>query len=188
MLGGRIDERLRGALKDKGRPGSGRTRKGVDRRWAGAAAGVAGLLAVGVSAWVLWPSPEVEPRPREYADVTACLLTDGGGIAGERVAPVWAGMTAASERTRGQVRYLEVTGDQTVDNAKTFVGTLVLGRCAVIVAAPGIADEAVRALVDTYQQQKFLVVGGAEPRAGNLSRVEPAEVESAVGERLAPGR
>lgn len=144
--------------------------------------------------WVLWPSPPAEPRAREYRDVTACLLTDRAGVAGAQAAPVWAGMQAASARTHGQVRFLAVTGAQTVDNAETFAGSLVLGRCAVIVAEPGIADGAVRAVAGRHPEQRFVVVGGAAVSAGNVSRVDgspasdvPAQVSAAVGDRLAAG-
>ncbi|MFI1987702.1 hypothetical protein [Actinoplanes sp. NPDC020271] len=144
------------------------------------AGGVAGLLAVAGVVWSAWPADEAEPRPREYADVTACLLTDQKGVAGAAAAPVWASMQAASERTLGQVQYLAVSGEQSVANAQTFVGTLVLGRCAVIVAAPGIADDAVRAVAGQQVQQKFVVVGGAEPTTANVSRVDPGQLTSVI--------
>ncbi|WP_433793702.1 hypothetical protein [Actinoplanes sp. CA-252034] len=186
MLGGRIDKRLRGSLKNK----RGRTPLVWSRaRTAALVGGVAAILVIGLLGWYLWPSPEVEPRPREYRDATACLLTDAQGVTGEKAAPVWAGMQAASERTHGQVRYLAVSGDQTVDNAKTFVGTFVLGRCALIVAAPGVADEAVRAAAGTYSQQSFAVVGGPKPLESNVTRVDDADLQGAVstlvGDRLA---
>jgi hypothetical protein len=153
--------------------------------------GLAAVLAVALSAWALWPAPDVEPRAREYRDVTACLLTDRQGVTGPNAVPVWAGMQTASARTHGQVRYLAVTGDQSVANAQAFAGTLVAGRCAVIVAAPGIADGAVRALAGHYPAQQFLVVGGASPATRNVSRVAysstsdiPARVSTAVGDRL----
>ena len=123
--------------------------------------------------------------------MTACLLTDGRGVAGPDAAPVWAGMQAASARTHGQVRYLAVTGEQSVANAQTFAGTLVAGRCAVIAAVPGIADSAVRALAGQHPAQQFLVVGGASPATRNVSQVAysstsdiPAQVSAAVGDRL----
>ena len=186
MLGGRIDERLRGSMKRQWR----RPRFRRPRRVWLLAGGGAVLLAVLV--WALWPSPQVEPRARQYRDVTACLLTGEAGVTGAQAAPVWAGMQAASARTHGQVRFLAVTGAQTVDNAKTFAGSLLLGRCAVIVAEPGIADGAVRAVAGQHPQQRFVVVGGAAPSAGNVSRVDgsspsdiTAQVSTTVGDQLA---
>jgi hypothetical protein len=68
----------------------------------------------------------------------------------------------------------------------------VLGRCAVIVAEPGIADGAVRAVAGQHPEQRFVVVGGAVPSAGNVSRVDAssasgvtAQVSATVGDRLA---
>jgi hypothetical protein len=148
------------------------------------AGGAVAIVVAALLAWALWPAPE-EPRPREYRAVTACLLTDGQGVAGARAAPVWAGMQAASGRTLGQVRYLAVSGDQTVANAQTFVAALVLGRCAVIVAAPGIADGAVRAIAAQHPQQQFLVVGGEAAPAPNVTRIEGPDVADVVGARLA---
>ena len=159
------------------------------RRWL-IAGGVTVLLAVLI--WVLWPSPQAEPRARQYRDVTACLLTGQAGVTGAQAAPVWAGLQAASARTHGQVRFLEVTGDQTVDNAKSFAGSLVLGRCSVIVAEPGIADGAVRAVAGEHPEQQFVVVGGAAPSVRNVSRIDgssasdiTAQVSATVGDRLA---
>lgn len=147
------------------------------------AGGVAAIVVAALLAWALWPAPK-EPRPREYRAATACLLTDRQGVAGTQAAPVWAGMQAASGRTRGQVRYLAVSGDQTVANAQTFVGALVLGRCGVIVAAPGIADETVRAIAAQHPQQQFLVVGGEPAPAPNVTRIEGPDVADVVGKSL----
>jgi hypothetical protein len=154
--------------------------------------GLAAVLAVMLLTWAMWPAPDVEPRAREYRDVTACLLTDQQGVAGPDAAPVWAGMQSASAQTHGQVRYLAVTGEQSVPNAQTFAGTLVAGRCTIIVATPGIADGAIRALAGHYPAQQFLVVGGASPASPNLFQIGnsstsdiPTQVSSAIGDRLA---
>lgn len=142
------------------------------------------LLAAVVLVWALWPAGETEPRPRAYRDVTACLLTDGKALAGPSAAAVWSGMQAASAKTHGQVRFLAVTGAQTVQNAQSFVGTLILGRCALVVAEPGIADGAVRAVAAQYPDQRFLVVGGAEPASANVSRAADSSVTDAVASAL----
>jgi hypothetical protein len=98
--------------------------------WVGALA----LVVVGVLLWSIWPAGQAEPRAREYRDVTACLLTDEQGVAGAQAAPVWEGMQDASLKTHGQVKYLAIAGEQNKDNASSFLGSLVVGRCAVIVA------------------------------------------------------
>ena len=163
----------------------------VSRNRALLGGGLVVLVIVAVVAWLVWPSAPAEPRARQYQDATACLLTDGQGVAGTGAAPVWAGLQAASLRTHGQVRYLAVTGDQTPANAQTFAGTLLLGRCSVIVATPGIADAAVRAIAGQYASQQFVVVGGVEPSAHNVTRVAggstadtTGQVSAVVGGRL----
>jgi hypothetical protein len=149
-----------------------------DKRIGWVAGGVAVLVA-GLLTWALWPSSE-EPRPRAYRDATACLLTDQKGVAGADAAPVWAGLLSASERTHGQARYLAVTGDQTAANAESFVGTLVLGKCAVIVAGSGIAGDAVRAVAGQQPRQQFLLVGGAAPTSDNVTQVAADRVADVV--------
>jgi hypothetical protein len=126
--------------------------------------------------WFAWP--ESEPRAREYRDVSACLLTDGQGVASAEAAPVWAGMQDASLATRGQVRYLSVVGDQAPANARSFVGTLVLGRCAVIVASGDLAVEAVLSVAREQAQQHFIVVTNKSAALSNVVVVAASPVSS----------
>lgn len=125
----------------------------------------------------LRPKPRVEPRPRAYRDVNACLLTDSRGVAAPDAAPVWAGMQEASTVTHGQVRFLAVSGDQTVANAQSFIGTLVLGRCAVIVAVGDVPVKAVVASAATFPSQKFVAVGGGPSSSVNVSYVSALSTE-----------
>lgn len=129
------------------------------------------LVAV-VGAWLLWPA-EAEPRPRQYADVTACLLTDQRGLSDDAAATAWAGMQDASLATNGQVRYLQVTGAQTVDNAATFLGTLVLGRCAVIVGVGPLPTQTIAQAAPNHPDQRFMLVGNGSGGA-NVSTVSIA--------------
>jgi hypothetical protein len=151
------------------------------------AVGAGVLLLAAVLAWTLWPASGTEPRPRAYRDVSACLLTDGKALAGPSAAAVWSGMRAASARTHGQVRFLAVSGAQSVQNAQSFVGTLILGHCAVVVAEPGIADGAVRAVAAQYPDQRFLVVGGPQPASANVTRAADSSVTDAVASALTAG-
>lgn len=142
------------------------------------------MVAAGILAWVIWPEPEVEPRPREYKDATACLLTDGEGVAGAEAAAVWQEMQRVSAETSGQVRYLAVSGEQTVTNARSFAGTLILGRCSVIIATRGITGDAVRALAGAHQGQHFVVVGGDASSLSNVETVDVSGVGATVSGRL----
>ncbi|WP_344130265.1 hypothetical protein [Luedemannella flava] len=131
--------------------------------------GTASAVVAAVAVWLLWPAAE-EPRPREYADVTACLLTDQRGLSDSEAAATWAGMQEASLATKGQVRYLQVAGAQTVDNAATFVGTLMLNRCAVIVGVGPLPREAIAQTAPNHPDQRFMVVGEGSGGA-NVSTV-----------------
>jgi hypothetical protein len=151
--------------------------------WAGALA----LAAVGVGLWLVWPSGG-EPRAREYRDVTACLLTDDQGVAGPQAATVWAGMQDASRQTHGQIRYLAVAGEQTKDNTSSFLGSLVVGRCAVIVAAGPVPVQTVVSEARRYPGQRFLVVGadpGASPNVSTVSGSGGERARSSISAAVA---
>jgi hypothetical protein len=156
------------------------------RRWWWA--GGAGLVLAIMLAWALWPSGG-EPRPREYHDATACLLTGRDGLADHEAGAVWAGMQDASARTSGQIRYLAVTGEQSVQNASTFVGTLLLGRCAVIVASGQSQVAAVAVTAGTHASQRFIVVTGTSPSLSNVVTVAnstPDGLRTAVADQVTP--
>jgi len=159
------------------------------RRWYWIAG--AGALLIAVAIFLLWPRSEEEPRARQYRDVSACLLTDSAGITSPEVKPVWAGMQDASLKTLGQVRFLSVAGPQDVANGRTFVNSLVLGKCAVIVAAGKLPVETVNAVARESPNQKFIVVGDVSPGSGNVSVISAsgddatrAAVSSAIAQAL----
>src|SRR5581483_9589438 len=99
--------------------------------WAGVAAV---LVVVGLVTWLAWPSPEPQPRARPYLEYTACLLTDGQGIAGPVAQAVWDGMEDASLDTHARVQYQQVVGEASVGNALPYLSSLIQRRCAVVVA------------------------------------------------------
>jgi len=73
--------------------------------------------------------------------------------------PVWDGMQKASLATHGKVRYLAVTGDQTPANAATYLATLAIGGCNIILAAGPAPSAAIDANAAAYPQMHFVVVG-----------------------------
>ncbi|GAA2332436.1 hypothetical protein [Dactylosporangium salmoneum] len=130
----------------------------VVQRWL---AGVAVVLVVGiVLALVLWPDAKPEPpRERQYLEFTACLLTAKDGVRDPAAAPAWAAMQDASLQTRAKVQYLEVTGDQTVDNAVPFLNSLAQGKCALILAAGEVPVGAVAKGAGAFPAKQFVTVG-----------------------------
>ncbi|MCP2323338.1 hypothetical protein HDA40_001845 [Hamadaea flava] len=159
------------------------------RRWFWLA-GV-GVVLIVVSIFLLWPDAGVEPRARQYRDVTACLLTDSAGVQSAEVQPVWAGMQDASLKTLGQARFLSIEGDQDVANARSYANTLILGKCAVIVAAGRLPVETVLAVARERSNQRCLiVVSGAtlSSVSGNVSVIpalDPDATRLAVSSSVA---
>jgi len=129
------------------------------------------LLVAGLLVWAWWPESGPEPRSRVYTEATACLLTPAAGVADKQAAPVWAGMQRASLATRGKIQFLEVDGPQTGENAKTFLATLVSGRCDVILTAGSAPNAALVASAAAYPDARFVLVGNMPPQ-GNISVVD----------------
>src|SRR2546430_3113893 len=96
--------------------------------WVGVAVVV---LAVGVG-WALWPdSKDPPPRARQYLNYTACLLTDGKGLAGPGASAVWAGMQDVSLATHVKVQYLQVAGEETAGQRPPLLNGLIHAPWAV---------------------------------------------------------
>jgi basic membrane lipoprotein Med (substrate-binding protein (PBP1-ABC) superfamily) len=144
-------------------------------------AGVAVLVAAVVGiAVALWATRDSEPRARQYLDFTACLLTDDGGIAGPEAAAVWAGMQKASLATRAKVRYLAVAGEQSTENAVTFLASLAQSECSLVFAVGDVPRAAVDAGAARFPKVQFAAVGRARA-APNVSTINATD----VSERLA---
>ncbi|MBM6403442.1 hypothetical protein JQN72_04185 [Phycicoccus sp. CSK15P-2] len=144
------------------------------------AAGV--LVALGfVAAVLLLGTRDREPRAREYLDVTACLLTADRGLADPEAAAVWAGMQEASEATGTRVRYLAVAGDQTVENAATFLASLAQADCTRIYAAGDLPRETVDATAAQFPDVGFVVIGVAQ-EAPNVSTIDASAVHTHLTE------
>jgi basic membrane lipoprotein Med (substrate-binding protein (PBP1-ABC) superfamily) len=123
---------------------------------------------------------------RQYLEFTACLLTEGGGVAGPEAAPVWAGMQDASLATRAKVQYLAVSGPQTVDNAVLFASSLAQNRCNLVFAAGDVQTSAVVKVAPRFPGTAFVVVGSGAS-ASNVSRLDGSsatEVRAAVRRTL----
>jgi hypothetical protein len=128
------------------------------RIWVGAAVVALGVVVAVLIQWIGPDSPP--PRARPYLEFTACLLTDGQGLAGP-AAPVWAGMQDASLATHAKVQYLAVSGEATVGNALPYLTSLIQRRCAVVLAVGPAQVAAVGADASRYPRVRFVVVGGS---------------------------
>jgi basic membrane lipoprotein Med (substrate-binding protein (PBP1-ABC) superfamily) len=144
-----------------------------------------GLVAVvvGLSAWLVCPAGPSVPRTRQYLEFTACLLTDGQGVAGAVAASVWAGMQDASVTTRAKVQYLAVVGEASAANARPYLASLVQRRCGVLLAAGSAQVAAVAVDAPRYPSARFITVGGG-PSAANVTVVD-ATASTALRQRVA---
>lgn len=129
-------------------------------------------------------------RARVYTSFQACLLTGERGLADPASVPLWAGMQQASLATHAKVSYLAVRGPQTSDNALSFLGSLLIRRCQVVLAAGQPERDAIARRAGKYPSVKFAVVGGssAAPNvtvlSGNAAAIRDAaarEVSDAAG-------
>jgi basic membrane lipoprotein Med (substrate-binding protein (PBP1-ABC) superfamily) len=136
--------------------------------------------------WTLWPSPPPveQPRVRQYLDYTACLLTGERGVSDAVAAPAWAGLQQASLTTKAQVQYLAVTGEQTVDNATTFVNSLAQAGCDVIFGVGDVAVAAIEKSAPAFTNRHFYTVGGTvtAPNVTPIAATDSTGVTKAVND------
>lgn len=146
------------------------------RRWAVVGTGV---LVIALLVWALWPEPRPAPpsRARQYLAFTGCLLTDDHGIGGPAAAPVWAGLQDASLATHAKVQFLEVTGEQTGENAAPFVASLAQSHCDLVFATGPAPSAGVRQSAAAFPRVRFYLIG--EPHPGsNISTVDGTTPEA----------
>ncbi|WP_157436725.1 hypothetical protein [Actinospica robiniae] len=138
---------------------------------------VAGVVTLAVLETQSSPAPyHPASRSRQYADYSACLLTDSSGITGPAASVVWSGMQQASAKTTEQTSYLAVQGDQTLTNAETYFNTLAGRGCDVILAAGQLPAQAANARSSTYPKITVL----SYPSAGDSGGATTQDVEAAL--------
>lgn len=129
-------------------------------------------------------------RARAYTNSQACLLTGELGLADPASTPLWAGMQQASQATHAKVSYLAVMGPQTSSNALSFLESLLIRHCQVVLAAGQPERDAVAQQASRYASVKFAVVGGTSTApnitvlSGNAAAIRHAaahEVSGATG-------
>jgi hypothetical protein len=143
------------------------------------AAGAA--VAAFVIAWALWPSPAA-PRPRQYLDVSACLLTGSSGIApGTPGAQAWHALQSASLTSHVMVSYLPATGAADVP---VMLSTLIQRRCGVIVVTDATRVQ-VAGAAKANPGRRFVLVttstaAGSAPVPSNTAVVPAADASGRI--------
>ena len=121
-------------------------------------------------------------RARSYANVDACLLTGPRGVFDPAAAPVWAGMEDVS--VTGQVRasYLEVPDPVTAGSAESHLNSLIVEKCALIIAVGGPEQAAVLAEARQFPAVRFAVLGAVGQVPPNVDDIAftPSGTRAAV--------
>ncbi len=150
------------------------------KRWMVAAMTVS-IVVVAVLVWWLWPErkPPNEPLARQYRDFTVCLLTDERGVGGPEAQPMWTGIQEAALAARVRSQYLSVAGEQTGENAATFLASLAQGQCDMVFAAGAAPAEAVRTKAHMFPHIRFYLIN---PRTSvaNVSAMDAADVHGSA--------
>jgi basic membrane lipoprotein Med (substrate-binding protein (PBP1-ABC) superfamily) len=138
-------------------------------------------LVAACGVWIAWPSSQGAaapvPRARVYSAYSACLLTDDAGISSISARPVWTGMEAASAATSMTVSYLQATGATNVTDVQSYLNTLLVRSCNVLVAVGGQETAAVAATAGSYPSVHFVVVG-AKSSGPNVAPVAGANEQA----------
>ena len=143
--------------------------------------GVAAVLAGSV--WAVWPSPgepPVRPDARVYSSYSACLLTDSTGLASFSAAAVWRGMEGASTATSMRVSYLPTLGRADAAAVRSYLNTLVVQHCEVIVAIGAAQTSAASAGAKADPGTHFVVVRAASTGL-NVASVTGSDDDVAAG-------
>ena len=164
---------------------------GARRRWVLAGTGVALAAAVAIAVVRSLSGGDggrrIPPtRARVYSQQQACLLTPARGLADAAVTPVWAGMQEASAKTKAQVSYLAVAGEQSAANAAPYLASLAARHCDVVLTVGAAPAGAVAIDGPRFPHVRFLVIGrqaAGSTSASNVSVVATGtadETRSAV--------
>lgn len=86
-------------------------------------------------------------------------------------------MQKASLATHGKVRYLAVIGNQTLANAATYLATLAIGGCNLILATGPAPAAAVDANAASYPAVRFVVIGPGKTQP-NIAGVTESDAAS----------
>ncbi|MGW0081269.1 hypothetical protein [Streptomyces sp. NPDC003393] len=142
---------------------------------AGAVAVAGALVAAGVLLSRHDDRPPVpDTRARHYTETDACLLTGKDGITAGTAAEVWQGMQDASRTTHARVSYGQVTGEQSVGNARPFLNGMLQRSCDVVLAVGRPEVAAASETAPHYRKIGFVLVGGGHA-GGNVTTVRTGD-------------
>lgn len=110
----------------------------------------------------------VPSRARAYANVDACLLTGPHGVFDPAAVPVWAGMEDVSATGQVRASYLEVPNPVTAGSAQSHLNSLIVQKCALIVAVGDQEKAAVLAEAKQFPSVRFVVLGAAGKVPSNV--------------------
>jgi hypothetical protein len=155
----------------------------------GAGAAAACILALLVYLLIpAGPARAYEPqqRTRAYTGYGACLLTDEAGISAPSAAAVWAGMQRASGTTHEKISYLTMAGPDTEANAQTYIDTLALRGCDLVLGTGRLPDAAIAARAGAYPKLEFVATpqvvadgGSSAATAAPSASPSPDSIDSA---------
>ena len=139
-------------------------------------------FVAGLALWALFADrkPAAPPRQRAYSAYSACLLVGPGGLSARGVAPVWSGLEDGSIATSAKVSYLAVVGAESPDNVATYVSTLVIRKCDLVVGVGGAETAALLAAAPADPTIRFAVVG-ATAQGANVASIATSDAQIVRG-------
>lgn len=141
------------------------------------------LAALAAGLVVTLTSEYAAPQARQYLNVSACLLTDAGGVVpGAPGAPVWGAMQSASLATHVMVSYFAATGTSDVPS---MLDTLAQRKCGLIITTAG-ATAQTASTARAYPHQQFLIVaaGAVQPVPPNAALVPPSAAPARIASAI----
>jgi hypothetical protein len=139
-------------------------------------------VIAGLALWALFADRKhaSPPRQRVYSAYSACLLVGPGGLSGPGVAPVGSGLEDGSIATSAKVSYLAVVGAESPDNVSTYVSTLVVRKCDLVV---GVGSAETAALLENAAANPTIhfAVVGASAQSANVASVATPDARDVRG-------
>jgi hypothetical protein len=134
------------------------------------------------------PPVETVARTRALSPISACLLTDAGGVTHSPASAVWAGIRAAADDQKVRASFLPVPNAKL---AGSVLNSLIAHRCSVVVAVgPDEATAVGKASGGQHPGVQFAVAGSPTAAGVPVFAATQTAAKTAVSDllRQAPGR